>query len=189
MRIPRLAAVIPAAVAVAAILVGSSEAAHAAPKRCLASGICVQVTKGPGAKVNLVVTGTPGADTITFQRINATSNIGLPEIGVNGFDTNVTTNANAIITATGLGGNDTISLAGLNVVGTFRAFGTATLSGDAGDDKLTASNGGVSVLVAGSGQDLMLARNGRADIVQGSGNDTAQVDASDKVTGVAKFLP
>jgi len=45
------------------------------------------------------------------------------------------------------------------------------------------------VLIAGRGHNLLLARNGRADIVHGAGHDTAQVDRIDKVTGVTKFLP
>jgi hypothetical protein len=189
-RIPRLAALI--AAAVAAVLSGGSGVAHASPGHCLQSGICITVTTKPLSATHFIdVTGTPGNDNVQFTLIPAFGNNSLPHIGVNGFDTQVDAFRDTVITVNGLNGNDTISLAGLNTVGTgfIRIYTKATLESGRGNSTLIAANSGDNVLIGGPGHNLLLARNGRADIVQGSGQDTAQVDKIDKVTGVVKFLP
>ena len=201
MRIPRLTALIPAVAAAVALAVGPAgsaasvldggpSVAHAsAGGHCLPSGTCIKVTT-QGANHFINVTGTPGNDNIQFKTITAFGNNNLPDIGVNGFDTGISEFGQTYITANGLGGNDTISLAGLN--SSFRGVYTkATLISGRGNSTLIAANSasGTNVLVAGPGQNLLLARNGRADTVQGAGHDTAQVDKIDKVTGVTKFLP
>ena len=204
MRIARLAALVPVAAAAMAIA-GGAGIAHASAGHCLASGICIKVTPESilSADNHIDVTGTPGNDNIQFTGVTVlNAGDGLPDIAVNGFDTHISEfgTGPTFITVNGLGGNDTISLAGLNQVPlpdpfvrgkTFlpQVYTTATLQSGRGNSTLIASNGGDNVLIGGPGHNLLLARNGRADIVKGSGNDTAQVDQIDKVTGVTKFLP
>ncbi|MBV9414985.1 MAG: hypothetical protein JO363_08420, partial [Solirubrobacterales bacterium] len=195
MRKPRLTAVITAVATAAALAAGSAGAsaavlqggpgvAHAsAAGHCLSSGVCINVTT-LGAKHFIDVTGTPGNDNIQFKTITAFGNNSLPHLGVNGFDTGIDEFDDTFITVNGVAGNDTISLAGLNTV-PFTRFGVnpkvytkATLRSGRGNSTLIAANSAsdTNVLIAGPGQNVLLARNGRVDTVEGAGHDTAQVD-------------
>ncbi|MFF3061649.1 hypothetical protein [Streptomyces sp. NPDC057909] len=200
MRIPRLAALIPA-VAAAAVLAVPAAAQASTSVRTLPSGITVNVTT-QGVDHFINVTGTSGNNKILFKLIPATSNISMPHIGVTDgvttFDTKVDaigTTGNTVITVNGVSGNDTINLAGLNTVPFVRGqlpprvYKQATLKSGPGNSTLIAANSGANVLVGGPGTNFLNTCNGRAgDVIHGSGNDTAQADKSDTLTGVTKLL-
>jgi hypothetical protein len=101
------------------------------------------------------VTGTPGNDNIKFKTLTAFGNNNLPDIGVNGFDTRISKFGNAYITANGLGGNDTISLVGLN--SSFRGVYTK------------------ATLISGRGNSMLIAANSASDTVDHGGLDSPQL--------------
>lgn len=73
--------------------------------------------------------------------------------------------------------------------------GSDKLRGKKGNDTLVGDDAGElvprkDVLVGGGGDDILLARDGVRDTVKGgAGNDQAETDSSDTVTGVEVFLP
>ncbi|MFI9825892.1 hypothetical protein ACIHFC_36870 [Streptomyces sp. NPDC052013] len=193
MRFPRRAVLFPAAATAAAAILAGPGVAHA--QTVCPGGICI--TANPTSATKTVkVTGTPGNDTIRFTIVPAVDNNHSATIGVNGFNTNVALFQGAVITVDGVSGSDDINLAGLKTVplkpgqSAPRAYAKATVRTGTGNSTITLANSGSNEINAGPGKNLLFARNGRADIINGSGNDTAQVDKTEtKVTGVTKFLP
>ncbi|MFI9825901.1 hypothetical protein ACIHFC_36945 [Streptomyces sp. NPDC052013] len=193
MRIPNRAILVPAVAAAAAAVLAGPGVAHA--QTVCPGGICI--TADPTSATKTVkVTGTAGNDTIRFTIVPAVDNNHSATIGVNGFNTRVAIFVGAIITVDGVSGSDNINLAGLNTVPLKpgqpapRAYAKATVRTGTGNSTISLANSGSNEINAGPGKNLLLARNGRADIINGSGNNTAQVDKIEtKITDVTKFLP
>ncbi len=130
----------------------------------------------------LIVTGTGGADRISFsgsgRSLTVLANGG--RVGPFAGITRIVVNANA--------GNDVVNLGGLAIPTTvnggagndviFGGAGADVFNGNDGNDILTAGSGG-DVLAGGSGSNTINAANGRPDSIISTGNDTVRADPID----------
>ena len=132
---------------------------------------------GDGQADTVIVNGTAGNDAI---QISGSGN----KVAVNGLHAAISITgsegANDQLAVNSLGGNDTVTAAGLpaGVIG-------LTVDGGAGNDSITGSDGN-DVLIGGDGNDLLIGRRGNDALMGGAGDDSFlwnPGDASDVVEG------
>jgi hypothetical protein len=133
------------------------------------TAVALQADPTDPSKTALVVSGTPGADTITIKPADAAGtldvNIGTADLG------NFKPSGHLIVY--GQAGDDTIKLQTANISGrTVSVTAPAFLFGDDGKDTLDASGSSANnVLEGGAGNDTLKAGSGRDLLVGGLGAD------------------
>jgi hypothetical protein len=122
--------------------------------------------------VTVIITGTEGQDTIAAS-MSGTS----LSYTVNGVSSSVSGAAKVLVGA--LGGNDSITLAGLTIPAVVDAgAGSDTVNAGASSGALLLIGGdGDDTLIGGSGDDYLVGGPGKDTDNGGSGTDTAEVDA------------
>ena len=136
---------------------------------------------GDGAADTVIVNGTQGADAIQIAGSGTSFSVtGLPAtVNVTGSE-----GANDSLVVNSLGGNDTVTAAGLPA-----GVVSLTVDGGAGNDQIIGS-AGADRLVGGDGNDLITGGRGDDTAFMGDGNDTFvwnPGDGSDIVEGQGGF--
>jgi Ca2+-binding RTX toxin-like protein len=201
MRFTKLLATLPVAAVMATSALAAGPAHAALPQTCAKDGVCFTKSRS-GANTTITVTGTAGNDNIVLSNVPPFGNNDLGTVGVDGVNTLVTDDHNAILVVNAGAGDDHISMPTL--VGSFTTvlYGSATLNGGDGKDVITGANRadvltggagadildgglGTDVLDGGAGFDQLLAKDGAVDTLHGGiGIDKAQADAIDVLDGV-----
>lgn len=132
---------------------------------------------GDGQQDTVVVNGTAHADAIQITGAGTSYSVaGLPSlVTVQGSE-----GASDLLTVNALGGNDTVTAAGLAT-----GIVTLTVDGGVGNDSLTGSSGN-DRLLGGDGDDAIVGGRGADEAFMGAGNDTFvwnPGDGSDVVEG------